>query len=151
MVKTPLPVGVEDFGDLRRNNYYFVDKTMFIRDLLKKRRINPRKHTERNVYAGKRKHYIRKLGLTEEVPAEDAEKAEGETADEVTAPAEETTEAPAEESAPEETEAPAESAEAAEGSADEAAAEGAEETEAPATEAPAEAETPAEKPEGEDK
>lgn len=125
--------------------------SLFIRDLLKKRRINPRKHTERNVYAGKRKHYIRKLGLTEEVPAEDAEKAEGETADEVTTPAEETTEAPAEESAPEEAEAPAESAEAAEGSADEAAAEGAEETEAPATETPAEAEAPAEKPEGEDK
>ena len=37
MVKTPLPVGVEDFGDLRRNNYYFVDKTMFIRDLLDKK------------------------------------------------------------------------------------------------------------------
>ena len=33
----PLPVGVEDFEDLRHNNYYFVDKTMFIRDLLDKK------------------------------------------------------------------------------------------------------------------
>lgn len=30
----PLPVGVENFEDLRRNGYYFVDKTLFIKELL---------------------------------------------------------------------------------------------------------------------
>ena len=30
----PLPVGVEDFKDLIQNNYYYVDKTLFIKDLL---------------------------------------------------------------------------------------------------------------------
>ena len=32
--KRPMPVGIEDFGDLIRKEYYFVDKTRFIRDLL---------------------------------------------------------------------------------------------------------------------
>ncbi|MBQ3971100.1 MAG: AAA family ATPase [Selenomonadaceae bacterium] len=32
--KRPMPVGIEDFGDLIRKDYYFVDKTRFIRDLL---------------------------------------------------------------------------------------------------------------------
>ena len=31
----PLPVGVDDFKDLIENGYYYVDKTMMIRDLLK--------------------------------------------------------------------------------------------------------------------
>lgn len=30
----PLPVGVDDFKDLILNNYYYVDKTLFIKDLL---------------------------------------------------------------------------------------------------------------------
>ena len=30
----PLPAGVENFEDLRRNGYYFVDKTLFIKELL---------------------------------------------------------------------------------------------------------------------
>lgn len=30
----PLPVGVENFEDLRENGYYFVDKTLFIKELL---------------------------------------------------------------------------------------------------------------------
>lgn len=30
----PLPVGVENFEDLRRNGYYYVDKTLFIKELL---------------------------------------------------------------------------------------------------------------------
>lgn len=30
----PLPIGVENFEDLRRNGYYFVDKTLFIKELL---------------------------------------------------------------------------------------------------------------------
>ena len=30
----PLPVGVENFEDLREHGYYFVDKTLFIKELL---------------------------------------------------------------------------------------------------------------------
>ena len=30
----PLPVGVDDFRDLISNGYYYVDKTLFIKDLL---------------------------------------------------------------------------------------------------------------------
>ncbi len=33
----PLPVGVDDFEQLITNNYYFVDKTMLIRELLEKK------------------------------------------------------------------------------------------------------------------
>ena len=29
-----LPIGIEDFAMLRQNNYYFVDKSLFIKDLL---------------------------------------------------------------------------------------------------------------------
>ncbi|MBQ7479228.1 MAG: AAA family ATPase, partial [Selenomonadaceae bacterium] len=32
--KRPMPVGIEDFKKLIRREYYFVDKTRFIRDLL---------------------------------------------------------------------------------------------------------------------
>jgi len=32
--KRPMPVGIEDFGDLIRKEYYFVDKTRFIQELL---------------------------------------------------------------------------------------------------------------------
>ncbi len=34
MAWIPLPIGVENFEDLRRNGYYFVDKTLFIKELL---------------------------------------------------------------------------------------------------------------------
>ena len=37
MTKKPLPVGVEDFEKLIRNHYYYVDKTLFIRELLDKK------------------------------------------------------------------------------------------------------------------
>ena len=30
----PLPVGVENFEDLIQTGYYFVDKTLFIRELI---------------------------------------------------------------------------------------------------------------------
>ena len=30
----PLPIGIDNFEDLRRNGYYFVDKTLFIKELL---------------------------------------------------------------------------------------------------------------------
>ena len=30
------PVGIEDFAELRRNGYYFVDKTSFIQEFLDK-------------------------------------------------------------------------------------------------------------------
>ena len=32
--KCPMPVGIEDFGELIQREYYFVDKTRFIRELL---------------------------------------------------------------------------------------------------------------------
>ena len=35
----PLPVGVENFEDLRRNGYYFVDKTLFERIFLSVRKV----------------------------------------------------------------------------------------------------------------
>ena len=31
---TPLPVGVDNFEKLVENGYYYVDKTLFIRDLI---------------------------------------------------------------------------------------------------------------------
>ena len=34
MLTKPLPVGVDDFKDLIQNGYYYVDKTLFIKDLL---------------------------------------------------------------------------------------------------------------------
>lgn len=34
MTLKPLPVGVDDFKDLIQNDYYYVDKTLFIKDLL---------------------------------------------------------------------------------------------------------------------
>lgn len=34
MQKKKLPVGIDDFGKLRRENFYYIDKTGFIRDLL---------------------------------------------------------------------------------------------------------------------
>ncbi len=33
----PLPIGVEDFKELIQKEYYFVDKTLMIKDLLDKR------------------------------------------------------------------------------------------------------------------
>ena len=32
--KRPMPVGIEDFGRLVQGEYYFVDKTRFIQELL---------------------------------------------------------------------------------------------------------------------
>ena len=32
--KRPMPVGIEDFRELIQNEYYFVDKTRFIKELL---------------------------------------------------------------------------------------------------------------------
>ena len=37
MQKKPLPVGIDDFEKLIRNNYYYVDKTLFIKELLDKK------------------------------------------------------------------------------------------------------------------
>lgn len=37
MEQQPLPIGVDDFGTLITSGYYFVDKTMFIRDLIDKK------------------------------------------------------------------------------------------------------------------
>ena len=31
---TPLPIGVENFEELRNKGYYYVDKTLFIKELL---------------------------------------------------------------------------------------------------------------------
>ncbi|MBQ1855718.1 MAG: AAA family ATPase, partial [Anaerovibrio sp.] len=31
-----MPIGIEDFAELRKKNYYFVDKSLFIKDLLDK-------------------------------------------------------------------------------------------------------------------
>ena len=33
-MRKALPVGVEDFEDIRNTGYYYVDKTMFIKDML---------------------------------------------------------------------------------------------------------------------
>ena len=32
-----LPIGIEDFAELREKKYYFVDKSLFIKDLLENR------------------------------------------------------------------------------------------------------------------
>lgn len=37
MQKKPLPIGIDDFDKLIRNNYYYVDKTLFIKELLDKK------------------------------------------------------------------------------------------------------------------
>lgn len=37
MKKKPLPIGVDDFGKLITRGYYFVDKSLFIKDLLDKK------------------------------------------------------------------------------------------------------------------
>ncbi|WP_455619174.1 AAA family ATPase [Eisenbergiella sp.] len=36
-MKKPLPIGVDDFGKLIQNGYYYVDKTLFIKELLDKK------------------------------------------------------------------------------------------------------------------
>lgn len=36
MAFKPLPIGIEDFEKLRKNGYYYVDKTLLIKDLLDK-------------------------------------------------------------------------------------------------------------------
>ena len=108
--------------------------SLFIRDLLKNRRsANARKHTDRNVYSGKRKHYIRKLGLVEDGESGEADSAED--GNEIT-------------SEPEENETPAESEAQPDESAETPAEDGAGNDEAPAEEngseeAPAESGEPA--------
>ena len=83
--------------------------SIFVRDLLKKRRA--KKNFVKNVYAGKRKHYIRKLGLTESVVDENEAPAEGGEATEATeATPEENAPADDENTADEATEVPAEEA-----------------------------------------
>lgn len=37
MVNRPLPIGIDDFEKLIKNNYYYVDKTLFIKELLDKK------------------------------------------------------------------------------------------------------------------
>ena len=37
MTQKPLPIGVDDFEQLITNVYYFVDKTMFIQELIDKK------------------------------------------------------------------------------------------------------------------
>ena len=40
-MKKPLPIGVEFFEEFKRNDYYYVDKTLFIKELLdKKGKVN---------------------------------------------------------------------------------------------------------------
>lgn len=39
MDKKPLPVGIDDFEKLITGNYYYVDKTDLIKDLLDMRRL----------------------------------------------------------------------------------------------------------------
>ena len=34
MAKKALPIGVDDFADMINSGYYYVDKTMFIKELL---------------------------------------------------------------------------------------------------------------------
>ena len=36
-MKKPLPIGVEFFEEFKRNDYYYVDKTLFIKELLDKK------------------------------------------------------------------------------------------------------------------
>ena len=35
----PLPIGIEDFKKLRDNDFYYVDKSMFIKELLDNRSV----------------------------------------------------------------------------------------------------------------
>ena len=42
MAWKPLPIGVDDFKDLIKNKYFFIDKTLFIKELLDmKGKVNP--------------------------------------------------------------------------------------------------------------
>ena len=34
MMKKPLPVGVDNFGKIVKENYYYIDKTMLVKELL---------------------------------------------------------------------------------------------------------------------
>ena len=36
-MKKPLPIGIDDFKKLRDNDFYYTDKTLFIKELLDKR------------------------------------------------------------------------------------------------------------------
>ena len=33
-MKRPFPIGVENFADMVKNDYYYVDKTIFMKELL---------------------------------------------------------------------------------------------------------------------
>ena len=37
MERKALPIGYEDFGEIISNNFYYVDKTLFIKELLDKK------------------------------------------------------------------------------------------------------------------
>lgn len=40
-VNKPLPIGIEFFEEFKRNDYYYVDKTLFIKELIdKKGKVN---------------------------------------------------------------------------------------------------------------
>ena len=34
MKKQPLPIGISEFKDIRESNYYYIDKTDFIREII---------------------------------------------------------------------------------------------------------------------
>ena len=36
-MKKPLPIGVEFFKEFKKNDYYYVDKTLFIKELIDKK------------------------------------------------------------------------------------------------------------------
>ena len=37
MALRPLPIGIDDFGDMIRDGYYYVDKSLFIKELWEKK------------------------------------------------------------------------------------------------------------------
>ena len=34
MYRKPLPIGIEDFGDIKQNDFYYIDKTLLVKELL---------------------------------------------------------------------------------------------------------------------
>lgn len=37
MIKKPIPIGVDNFENIIENDYYYIDKTMLVKELLDKR------------------------------------------------------------------------------------------------------------------
>ena len=56
-MKKPLPIGVENFEDIIKSGYYYVDKTMFIKELLDLKR-------KLNLFTSTRRSYDRYLEWT---------------------------------------------------------------------------------------